>query len=287
MSNKNNKAVKDAAQIIYGEVMQIIGDHVIHENPATEPRIDPSCLEALCCEHDAHFTDKYGVDTQRKPLNAYTWDEIKAIADAGKAADVFKVGDEKVVELYTGEKITLVILGFNHDNKTDGSKAAITFGTKDLIDGEYEMNEITTDGVNDYGNNVGGWCKSKMREVYMRRLFALLPTELQKAITPVEKMTGAGGGKDELYKSIDDLFLFSRVEVDGNESYVVKGEGVQYDYYKDPDHIDKTRRGRADWYWLRSPRVSSPTFFHNVLAAGLVYYSGVGSSYGVSFGFCI
>ena len=99
MSNKNNKAVKDAAQIIYGEVMQIIGDHVIHENPASEPRIDPSCLEALCCELDAHFTDKYGVDTQRKPLNAYTWGEIKAIADAGKAADVFKVGDEKVVEL--------------------------------------------------------------------------------------------------------------------------------------------------------------------------------------------
>lgn len=287
MSNKNNKAVKDAAQIIYGEVMQIIGDHVIHENPATEPRIDPSCLEALCCELDTHFADKYGVDTQRKPLNAYTWDEIKAIADAGKAADVFKVGDEKIIELYTGEKVTLVILGFNHDNKTDGSKAAITFGAKDLIDGEYEMNEITTDDDYDYGSNVGGWCKSKMREVYMRRLFALLPTDLQKAITPVEKMTGAGGGKDELYKSIDDLFLFSRVEVDGNESYVVKGEGEQYEYYKDPDHIIKTRRGRADWYWLRSPIVGNTSSFHNVITTGNVNYGIAGISDGVSFGFCI
>ena len=197
----NNKAVKDAAQIIYGEVMQIIDTHVIHENPAKEPRIDPSCLEALCCELDEHFTEKYGVDTQRKPLNAYTWDEIKAIADAGKAADVFKVGDEKQLALYTGETVTLVILGFNHDNKADGSgKAAITFGAKDLIDGEYEMNEITTDDEDDYGSNVGGWCKSKMRNVYMRRLFTLLPPDLQNVITPVEKMTGAGGGSNELYK---------------------------------------------------------------------------------------
>lgn len=93
MSNKNNKAVKDAAQIIYGEVMQIIDTHVIHENPATDPRIDPSCLEALCCELDAHFTDKYGVDTQRKPLNAYTWDEIKAIADAAAAQPAPKPPD--------------------------------------------------------------------------------------------------------------------------------------------------------------------------------------------------
>ena len=166
----NNKAVKDAAQIIYGEVMQIIDTHVIHENPAKEPRIDPSCLEALCCELDEHFTEKYGVDTQRKPL-------------------------------YTGETVTLVILGFNHDNKADGSgKAAITFGAKDLIDGEYEMNEITTDDEDDYGSNVGGWCKSKMRNVYMRRLFTLLPPDLQNVITPVEKMTGAGGGSNELYK---------------------------------------------------------------------------------------
>lgn len=288
MSNKNNKAVKDAAQIIYGEVMQIIDTHVIHENPATDPRIDPSCLEALCCELDAHFTDKYGVDTQRKPLNAYTWDEIKAIADAGKVADVFKIGDEKQLALYTGETVTLVILGFNHDRKADGSgKAAITFGTKDLIDGEYEMNEITTDDEDDYGSNVGGWCKSKMRNVYMRRLFTLLPPDLQNVITPVEKMTGAGGGSNELYKSIDDLFLFSCVEVDGDESYVANGEGVQYDYYKNPDNIVKSRRGRTDWWWLRSPNVGVTAYFRAVNTTGLVRNYSASSSNGVSFGFCI
>lgn len=284
--SKNNKTVKDAAQIIYGEVMEIIGDHVIHENPATEPSIDPSCLEALCGELDAHFANKYGVDTQRKPLNAYTWDEIKAIANAGKAVDVFKVGDEKVVELYTGEKVTLVILGFNHDNKTDGSKAAITFGTKDLLDGAYEMNEIPLG--DDYSSNVGGWYNSKMRDVYMSRLFALLPTDLQNAITPVVKMTGKGGGDaNELCKSIDNLFLFSRVEVNGDEDYVVKGEGVQYDYYKDPDNIIKSRCGRADWHWTRSPRVGDTKHFAVIGASGGVGCTYADTSCGVSFGFCI
>ena len=303
---KINKTIADAAQTIYGEVMQIIDGHVIHENPATDPRIDPSCLEALCCELDTHFADKYGVDTQRKPLNAYTWDEIKAIADAGKAADVFKVGDEKITELYTGETVTLVILGFNHDNKADGGKAAITFGVKDIIDGWYEFNAP----VDGNGNNVGGWDKSKMRGVYMRRLFRLLPTDLQAVVTPVKKITSAGGGSTELYKSIDDLFLLSLAEIYShsaiatsawdtvkNYATVYNAEGEQYEFWQnaignlDPNDNDealiKYMNGSAGDWWLRSPNVDNDNNAWYVNNDGYANNDNVDNGYGVSFGFCV
>ena len=303
---KINKTIADAAQKIYGEVMQIIDTHVIHENPATDPRIDPSCLEALCCELDTHFADKYGVDTQRKPLNAYTWDEIKTIADAGKAADFFKVGDEKAIKLYTGETVVLVILGFNHDNKAGGGKAAITFGVKDIIDGWYEFNAP----VNGNSSNVGGWDKSKMRGVYMRRLFRLLPTDLQAVITPVEKMTSAGVGSPELYKSIDDLFLLSLAEIYSHDAIatsawgvikdnatVYNAEGEQYEYWQkaigdlDPDNssdeLIKTRGGGADDWWLRSPGVDYDGDAWYVVSVGYAVGGRVDGGYGVSFGFCV
>lgn len=83
------------------------------------------------------------------------------------------------------------------------------------------------------------------------------------------------------------MFLFSRVEVDGDESYVANGEGVQYDYYKNPDNIVKSRRGRTDWWWLRSPYVGNAAYFHAVNATGNVSGINARHSYGVSFGFCI
>lgn len=303
---KINKTIADAAQKIYGEVMQIIDTHVIHENPATDPRIDPSCLEALCCELDTHFADKYGVDTQRKPLNAYTWDEIKTIADAGKATDFFKVGAEKVIELSTGTQITLVILGFNHDNKAGGGKAAITFGVKDIINGWYEFNAP----VDGNSSNVGGWDKSKMRGVYMRRLFRLLPTDLQAVITPVEKMTSAGGGSSELYKSIDKLFLLSLAEIYSHDAIstsdweaikdnatVYNAEGEQYEYWQkaigdlDPDNssdeLIKYMNGNAGYWWLRSPLVGCGYYAWCVGRDGYAYNGDVGDGAGVSFGFCV
>lgn len=81
--------------------------------------------------------------------------------------------------------------------------------------------------------------------------------------------------------------MFSRVEVDGDESYVANGEGVQYDYYKNPDNIVKSRRGRTDWWWLRSPYVGITTIFHAVITTGGVGYGRASDSGGVSFGFCI
>ncbi len=244
--------------------------------------------------------------TETKPSFAdNSWAQIAAFAENGKAASVYNVGDEKVIELTTGEQITLVILGFNHDSKTDGSKAAITFGMQGIVDGWYEMN-----GRGNDGSVVNGWCNSKMRDVYMRRLFRLLPTDLQKAITPVEKMTSAGGGSTELHKSIDDLFLLSLAEIYSHSAIetsnfnaiqrhaaTYNAEGKQYAYWRDAigdldpddssDELVKRRCGYADYWWLRSPCVDYGIGAWFVDGDGYAYYDYVVYDYGVSFGFCI
>jgi len=68
-------------------------------------------------------------------LETASWEEINQIAQSGKASEYFYVGETKKMTLTTGEVITFVILGFDHDDLADGSgKAKITFGMEQLID---------------------------------------------------------------------------------------------------------------------------------------------------------
>ena len=186
--------------------------------------------------------------------------------------------------LYTGERVKGVILGFNHDVLSENGRAAdktagITFGLKDLLDGEYEMNEKNT--------NTGGWEKSKMRNVYMPRFLSLLPADLRDAIKPVVKLTGTGGGSDDITSTDDKLFLLSQVEVCGDDTYTADGEGKQYEYFKDAANVVKRRGGSAYSWWLRSPYLGNSTYFWCVFPSGDVSDNYASKSNGVSFGFCV
>lgn len=279
-----NKDLKKVASDIYAEVNAILNNH----NASEELHDD---IEAL-------FADGYGADTApRLVLDRLTWAEIAEVAASGDAPRKFRVGDAKTVELLTGEKIEVVILGFNHDvlSGTDADEtAAISFGMRGVLDGLYNFNNEHT--------NRGGWRDSKMRNVYMERFYNLLPVELQNLIKPVVKLTGTGGGSNDVTSTDDKLFLLSQVEVTGDESYVASGEGVQYDYFKrtddtpadegyyancDPEKIVKLRGGSAYGWWLRSPGVTYSTYFRYVYSGGGVYGYAASASYGVSFGFCI
>lgn len=184
-----------------------------------------------------------------------------------------KVGDKMKFELYTGEKVEAEIVGFNHDllaNRKGNARATFRF----TIDGEFEMNEDWT--------NIGGWGKSKMRNAYCKRLFKLLPIELQKAIKPVIKETTAGGASKELVETKDKLFLFSLAETIGNDgwlSYVE--EGRQYELFRKKGYSFKK------WSWLRSPRLSSTYDFRSVNSSGTSGSDNADITNGVCFAFAI
>ena len=217
-----------------------------------------------------------------------SWADIAAISESGRAAAYFGVGEEKTIELTTGEKVTLVILGFNHDDLTGGGKAGMTIGMKNLLATRYAMNSS--------GTNAGGWDQSKMRTETMQTLLAQLPSDLRNSIKQVNKKATAGNASTTITTSSDKLFLFSEVEIDGTTTAGYADEGEQYEYWKTikdgtvaADRIKYLSNGggSANNWWLRSPNVSSSTFFRYINSTGIVSYSHAHSTYGVSFGFCV
>ena len=222
-------------------------------------------------------------------LENASWSLIDFYSSTGLASLVFSVGDEKTIELTTGEEITLVILGFNHDILSDRSgRAGITFGMKNLLATKYRMNATST--------NAGGWNDSEMRTSTMQTLFSQLPSDLQAVIKSVNKKATSGSESTELTASSDKLWLLSEVEVDGTTSPGYAREGEQYEYWKTvkdgtvaADRVKKLSNGggSANNWWLRSPSVSSSNNFRCISSAGGVLGGVASSAYGVSFGFCV
>lgn len=234
-----------------------------------------------------------------------TWEQIAQVSEAGTAQDYFAVGDEKTIELSTGEQVTLVILGFNHDDLTGGGKAGITIGMKNLLATTYKMNSSNT--------NAGGWNGNAMRTSTMATLLSQLPADLRNVIKQVNKKATAGSQSTTITTSADKLFLFALAELASktglenstgtsikNNAATYEQEGTQYEYFKNtvgdadiskacPALVKKLSNGSGSAYiwWLRSPRVSSSNIFHCISSSDSVGSNYANSTYGVSFGFCV
>ena len=217
-----------------------------------------------------------------------SWSDIAALSESGSADKYFSVGDEKTISLTTGEQVTLVILGFDHDDLTGGGKAGMTIGMKNLLATTYRMNATAT--------NEGGWDESEMRTSTMATLLSQLPSDLQGVIKQVNKKATAGGASTSITTSADKLWLLAGVEVDGTTSAGYADEGEQYEYWKTvkdgtvaADRIKylSNGSGSANGWWLRSPNVGYSTHFRNFTSAGNVNTNVANDARGVSFGFCV
>ena len=141
-------------------------------------------------------------------LESYSWDELSRISaeiaaaeDEDAAIEVAKQYElctpdgrldgtqVKSVTLSDGTQTTVQIVGFAHDNKTEGGKAGITFVFGDAI-GKGSMNSSKT--------NAGGWEASQMRAYLNGDWRAQLPEDLDAAIVPVDKLTNNVGETQDL-----------------------------------------------------------------------------------------
>lgn len=218
-----------------------------------------------------------------------SWSDIAALSESGSADKYFSVGDEKTISLTTGEQVTLVILGFDHDDLTGGGKAGMSIGMKNLLATKYRMNATAT--------NEGGWDESEMRTSTMATLLSQLPSDLQSVIKQVNKKATAGGESTRITTSADKLWLFAEVEIDGTTSARYADEGEQYEYWKTvkdgtvaSDRIKylSNGSGSANVWWLRSPLVSASANFRAFGSTGTTTNIYTASyAYGVSFGFCV
>ncbi len=228
-----------------------------------------------------------------------TWSVIEEYSKKGTADKVYSIGDEKTIELTTGEQVTLVILGFNHDYKATGGTAGITIGMKGLLNDKYKW--LTVD------DNSCSWKDSYIRTNTMKKLFSLLPNDLQEVIKAVLKKTNIHNDSIEIVTTEDKLWLLSIAEIYSHKAIenslwneirenckIYNDEGEQYEYWKNKIHDQDPHNGsieleksNIDW-WTRTP-------FATITSNGIWYVNHVGminSSYkipyyGVSFCFCI
>ena len=216
-------------------------------------------------------------------LSLNSWENIAKAAATGEAQKYWEIGDEKDIELSTGEILTAQIWGYSHDDLADESgKANITFGLKNLMDDKYEMNDPET--------NVGGWESSDMRS-YMETILNTFPSDIKLLIKPVHKKSTIGNKSIQTQTTSDSLWIPSCVELDSNttdDGY--KDEGSPYQIFTNSQSRIKrlsNGSGATSQYWTRSPQTSTSTLFINVRTDGTIGSSGSDNLYGVCFGFCL
>ena len=210
-------------------------------------------------------------------LNDTTWENINMVSKLGMAKQFWSVGDTKTISV-NGTNYEFQIIGFNHDDKTAGGKAGITFQMVDCLSTTYNMNSSNT--------NNGGWKNSAMRS-RMSTFLSQLPSDLQSVIKAVNKLVSVGNNTSTIETVSDKLFLLSEVEIFGSTTYSFAGEGSQYDWYKAGNTKVKKVNGSAYHWWERSPYSGVTYGFCFVNGNGGASYSNASTSYGVSFGFCV
>ncbi|WP_303871687.1 InlB B-repeat-containing protein [Acetobacterium wieringae] len=232
-----------------------------------------------------------GLPDASVPLENWSWDQINQVAVLGKAQDYFEVGETKNI-VVNGETLTLQIYGFNHDTLADGTgnKTNITFGLKNLTSTQRYMNPNTV--MNDYGWNgcdLRGWlngCYTLLStgsySSESNSLFSQLPIELKSKIQYVKKDTSGGYNNQTIVASTDRLFLFSEIEVFGNNNNSIMGEGQKYKIF---DNASNRNKG---WWYLRSAYATSNTSFCGLDGSGNPYwYFMYNQKMNINFGFAI
>ena len=206
--------------------------------------------------------------------------------DKGDVHRSISVGDTYGMSLgvYTSN-CPMQIIGFNHDDLTDGAsygsptvtgKAGITLQMVNSLAASYKMNTNNT--------NTTGWSSCYMRTTNMPAMLAEMTSALRLVVKVVNKMTSAGNKSSTINTTEDKLFLLSEIEVYGTRKYSAVGEGAQYAYYKAGNSTIKT--GASDW-WTRSPYTANATEFCRVDTNGNCFTAGAYNPLGVAFAYCI
>lgn len=202
-----------------------------------------------------------------KALNDYTWEQIRAISDAGLASSYFSAGDIKTIIIngkvgattFSNLAIDVYIIGINHNSAREGTNkihfqiGKINGVSVALCDSYYGKNTSVsgafTMSTNSYTN---GWSSSHMRKTVLgsdstpanptaNTLLAALPDDLLAVMKPVTKYTDNKGNgynySSNVTATTDYLPLLAEHEVGKTGSWILGNVTEQtyqavYDYYR-------------------------------------------------------
>lgn len=249
------------------------------------------------------------VKVPSRVLAENTPEVIRETAQAGQAANYWKVGDRIGIGLYgTVGSLTLggtyyaFIIGFDHNSGIEGKNTVhFQFGQDAngrniaFVDGYYNSSTAgTAFCMNTYETNSDGWSASYMRNNICSKLLTAMPQTWQNVIAGCIKYSDNSGGSDspgKVTSTYDKIWLLSEFEVQGKRTYANSAEQSyqkQYEYYQNGNNKIKYRHsnvGYACSWWTRSLQTGGSYGFCYVTEAGGVGYNNPMKSYGFAPGF--
>ena len=252
-------------------------------------------------------------------FNSNTWGQISAVSQKGIAANVWHAGATKTIHLQgtigtlmVNQDVQAFIIGINHNSAREGTnRIHIQIGKNTsgnpiaFCDNQYNNNVSSTGyfSMNSSNINSGGWNATQMKSTILHSgtvpsntgsntFMSALPADLRAVMKSCIKYTdNTGGGSNNssyVTATTEYLPLLAEFEVFGSRNYANSAEQnyqAQYDYYKAGNSKIFNGAGTqtsAVLWWLRSPNYNYSHGFCFVNYDGSSYYSGAGSSYGVS-----
>lgn len=245
----------------------------------------------------------------RDSVEDYSWDELSQLADliasaqsdeAGlSVAKTFHLCDSsgkldgtqtKELELLDGTTVTMRVVGFRQDSRSDGEGVAgITF----LAEGSVGLRSM-----NSSAQVAGGWAGSELRAWMNDGLVDLLPDEVASEVVAVDKAANAVAGLGGAQTTTSDtLWVPSYSEIvgelsAGNKRYgLYEQEGEQYQLFSDMA-VDWNGANAvlacSDYWWLRTPDPSNGSWYMCVTPDGLPTYGHLpATENAVLMGFCL
>lgn len=215
-------------------------------------------------------------------LGNNTPEQIQAAVDQGIYKELWNIGDE--LTIFVGDaNYVFQLADFDHDPISGAGKtAAMTFIMKDLMNTQQKMNNANTNSTSFVG--------SALYSYIANTLYPSIPEEWRNIMKKVDKKTSVGNKGTSIRTDSYNLFIPAEVEIFGNATYSVAGEGALYPLYSTGSYRVKllaNGTGSATWWWLRSPHASSSTDFCFVHTDGSPSNDYADSLGGVCLGFCV
>ena len=243
-----------------------------------------------------------------------SWETIQRVAQAGKAASYWNVGDQKAVTLngtvggliFSNETYYAFSIGFDHNSTYEGTnKLHMMLGK---TSGGTQVAFVSSYGstgtgfcMNTTETTTGGWNGSYMRSTTMPALKAAFPSDLNAVIGSCIKYTHnttGGSGNDSssnVTSTTESVFLLAEYEVFGSRSYAnsyEQNKQAQYAYFANGNSkvfYLHNNTGTSCYWWLRSPGCKSTTtsYFCDVFIDGTAFSIYAHTSYGIAPAFVI
>lgn len=251
---------------------------------------------------------------EKKALNNMSWADIKAVSDAGQAANYFAAGDRKAVTLsgtVGSQSLSgtyyCYIIGIDHNSSKEGTNRihfqfgynALSGGTQiAFIDSTYGSNSTSACfHMNSSDSNSGGWNSSYARATLCPAFKNAMPSDLQAVLKTVTKYSDNTGGDSNTASYVtattDTVFLLAEYEVFGTISYANSAEQnyqAQYAYYSAGNskvRYHHSSTGSTAHWWLRSVNAGYSDNFCIVYTSGSAAYGTAGGSFGFAPAFCV